>query len=202
MSQLLKFECMKNWSIVVAMLIVIAIFSYFDPDDYFHFIFSLFMLIVFTQHTDEEHRFFISLPVKKGSIVLSHYLFIVLASSGFLLFQLFLYWLVSANNHTLFLLLFTVPFSFSIMIGLIAIALPFYYFFKSQWTAFFAQLVTVVALSILFTGWLSSPFTYLTDKVMDIIVIEPISISIISCLLVLFLSYKISCWIFYKRDYA
>lgn len=202
MSQLLKREFLKNWPIAITLLAMIPFFTLLQINDKFSFIYPLLVLILFSWNTDKEHRFLISLPVKKRHIVLSHYVFIVIVCSGLLLCHLLVN-LTSLLNSEMALLPFLILFSFCLMIGYIAFMLPLFYYFKSIWIAFFLQLVCMIMAAGLFGIWMGFDlFHNFTGKLLNFIFMEPFSVLPVLSGVVLFLSYILSCWIFSRKDFA
>src|SRR5699024_862387 len=149
------------------------------------------------KHVD---RFIISLPVSKRKVVLALYIGLTVAVSIgtglMLLFEATVHHTPAARS------LITISIIFTIILTIIAVALPIFYYFDKMWDAILAQIYMMIAGNpISFVIVFSSIFDVPVDSIMHIVDLQPtVALTLFSLTLVIG-SYCLSCFIYEKKDY-
>lgn len=200
MPTLLKREYLKNWPIVLSLLAVITILPFFGLDDGFGFLYAPMIMMVFSNNTNQDYQWLLSLPVTKKRIIISRYLFVFSAYILFFLSQYLLYLYVFTKERMTNPI--TVSLLFCLLFLIISISLPIFCFFQSTWRAFFSQLAALVLLGILFVVLVQNPFKDMTASILNIFSTAPFLIMMLFSAIVTWFSYRLSYWIFKRRDFA
>lgn len=197
---LLKREYLKNWPIVLFLLAAIILLPFFGLDDGFGFLYAPMILMVFSNNTNQDYQWLLSLPVTKKRIIISRYLFVFSAYILFFAVQYLLYLYIFTKERMTNPI--TVSLLFCFLFLIIAISLPIFYLHRSTWRAFFWQLAALVLLGILFIIFVQNPFKDMTASILNIFSIAPFLMMMLLLTILTWLTYRMSYRIFIRRDFA
>lgn len=174
---------------------------------------SIFNLFYYDNH-NHTNRFIVSMPVNRNVVVLSRYLSIMIVTIILLIYL----WIIDYLAHTFILpfisdwipafeiqpvSLILLMFTFFAVVVITSVSIPIYYYFQSFMKSLIAQGVLFVIGIIGFTLFILF-MDYIPEKVillvLDLIDFQPIVSFIVCIAICLTVSYKVSTFIFAKRD--
>lgn len=204
MIQMLKRDFYLNRMVIGIYILFVPLIYIMNTDPFYIYggaTTGLVFNVFFYDNKNHITRFISSLPVNKKAIVFGRYLFLLFAIVIILFYQ----WLIDSIAHNGLSYLDAEPIT-PAKIGLIflsisvtaAIAIPAFYFFESimKATIFLFILLFVVAFSMAVISELINFIPSVTDTLNQM----PVFIPVLSALICLYASFKLSSWIFARKD--
>ncbi|OZU88173.1 hypothetical protein CIL03_13710 [Virgibacillus indicus] len=210
MAQLVKKEFQLNIIYLIFIILFIPFSYVMDMPSTFIFIGAMLGFLFNAFYYDSKNhvnRLTASLPFRKKHVVLGKYVFFLIISAGFLLYL----WLVDSIAHYGLPYLesqplhwFLVLLIFASIAIMLSISIPIYYLIQSYMKAFFVQIVFLFSIAFGIVIIIANPFIQVNDSIirfiLDIIALQPVLIVVGFSFISLYLSYRLSTWIYIRKD--
>lgn len=210
MAQLVKKEIQLNIIYLIFIILFIPFSYVMDMPSTFIFIGAMLGFLFNAFYYDSKNhvnRFTASLPFRKKYVVLGKYVFFLIVTAGFLLYL----WLVDTIAHYGLPYLesqplhwFLVLLIFASIAIMLSISIPIYYLIQSYMKAFFVQIVLLFSIAFGIVIIIANPLIQVNDSIirfiLDIIVLQPVLIVVGFSFISLYLSYRLSTWIYIRKD--
>ncbi len=193
--------------IIFALLFKFAMFgfaaiSFLSSDNMYFFSFVLMMLYALIFHFDNSSkimRIIVSLPIKKRHIIISRYISLYTIGLIFLSFAFVVdYSLDQQAVHLINVYLAVCTFTIYI-----AISTPVYYFFKRLWVSIAVHYFLIIFSSLAFAFLFVDPFDWFTpflNVAFTILDFQPVVVSLLCLILLMYGSYRVSYFLFSRKD--
>ncbi|SHG43313.1 ABC-2 transporter permease [Ornithinibacillus halophilus] len=202
MTSLLKKEFTLNPAyLYVFFIIIIPFIASFSPYTLSWIIIGFIIQGIYSDSANRINKYLVSIPVSKVQIVQARYLYLViLATSSILIYVIFLF-LLGGPESPILKDVEIIPNEVLIILSLIyltiAVTLPVYYFFQSFNKSFIGILGSLFTMAMVVGALSVSP---VADWYTNNSFTSNILLLSACALLFLFFSYKLSVWIFSRRD--
>ncbi len=196
-----------SFFIVFAMLFKLAMFvfaavSFFSSDNIYFFSFVLMMLyalLFYFDHSSNVMRTIVSLPIKKRCIIMCRYISLYTIGLVVLTFSFIVDY---SLEHQMFHFI-NVYFALCALTIYIAISTPVYYLFKRLWISIAAHYLLIIFSSLCFAFLFVDPFDWFTpflNLAFTILDFQPIVVSLLFLITLMYGSYRVSYFLFSKKD--
>lgn len=184
----------------LALFVLAAIST--STDNMYYFSFILMMLYAVLFYIDDNAkimRTILSLPIKKRQIIMSRYLSLYTIGLILLAVGFMIDYLIDPQSFH-FIIVYVAFCAFTLYI---ALSTPIYYLFKRLWARIVVHYFLIIFGALAFALLFVDPFDWFTgilNVAFTILDYQPIVTSLLFLMIMMYLSYRISYFIFCRKD--